>query len=200
MSSGNDWNYSADGGMKFEPATPGLHSAVIAEYNDLGEQPTPKGPKKFARFIFQLDETDDNGTRKEATLRFAQTWGTGDKFPSKIRKTLENWQGAPMSEQQMRDFDPQKLIKVACVVDVEHTRPNEDQRVYAIVTKIYKLKPTDAKLTISEGYIPRAERKQRAATANAVAAGPAIDDSDIPFMMLLPALLPALALCGSMIG
>jgi len=161
-------------GQDFEPASVDIHDAVCCEFQHIGMQDTPFGPKDKGMLVFQVAELDENGKRKEVSLYFTMTWGT-EKMPSLIRKVIEKWRGAAMSDADRENFELESLVGKPCRLDVVQKESQKTGRVRAHIDSI--LRPGETKLTPLD-YIPRAERQNAKGTNDKAGA---TKDPEVPW-------------------
>jgi hypothetical protein len=157
----------------FEPASIDIHDAVCAEFKDLGDVSGPYGVKHQGLLVFQVEEENDEGNRKEVRFYFNMTLGT-DSMPSNIRKYVEKWFGKEIDIDA--GFDPAVLEGQACRLDVDHKKSQKGDRVYAKIDSI--MKPGSKKLKV-KNYTPIDEREQRNGEEQESKAPE--EDDEIPF-------------------
>ena len=139
----------------FSLITQGLHPAICCEFIDLGTVDTRWGKKHKGAWVFQVDEREENGKRKEIRCSYNLAVGSVRK-PSKVQKLMGKWRGQPYTQEELEngDVDPEKPIGQPCLLDIEHTEV-EDGTTIHYVDMI--LPPGDMRLE-PEDYVPVAER------------------------------------------
>lgn len=135
--------------------TKGIHPAVCCEYLDLGIVETRWGKKPKGAWVFQVQETDEDGRRKEVKCKFNLTLGSAKK-PSKVQKMMGKWRGENYTQEELEngDVDPEKPVGQPCLLDIDHTTL-DDGTVVHFVDNV--LPPGEVRLK-PEGYVPVAER------------------------------------------
>lgn len=139
------------------PVSKGLHPAICCEFLDLGIVDTRYGKKHKGAWVFQVDERDDEGKRKEIRCKFNLAVGTPTK-PSKVQKLMGKWRGASYSQAELDngDIDPEKPVGQPCILDVEHATLDDGTLIHYVDSILpageVRLEPV--------GYVPVAERAQ----------------------------------------
>ena len=109
----------------------GLHHGVCVDAVDLGELDTPFGRKRKLSLIWELKETDDDGSHYIVGKRY--TWSLNEK--SNLRKDLERWRGGKFSLEQLQGgIDLEEFIGVNATLFITHNVT--DERTYANVESI----------------------------------------------------------------
>jgi len=116
----------------FDPAPPGLHSAVCCDVVDLGMVDGKFGPKRKLKLIFQLKAKNKQGERFQARASYTQSLMEG----SNLRRDLESWRGRAFNEVERKAFDVEKLIGVNCQISLKHNQSKSTGRTYAQITVI----------------------------------------------------------------
>ena len=139
----------------FSLITKGMHPAVCCEFLDLGIVETQYGKKPKGAWVFQVDELDDDGQRKEIRCKFNMTVGSVKK-PSKVQKLMGKWRGAPYDHEELEngDVDPECPVGQPCQLDIEHTTLDDGTTIH-FVEQIYP--PGDVCLE-PEDYVRTNER------------------------------------------
>ncbi len=136
----------AESGPAYEPAPEGTHSAVCCDVVDLGFVENQWGTKHFVQVRWQIDYLRGDDLRYELARRF--TLSLHEK--SALRPFLEAWRGKQFTEAELRGFDLEKLLDVACLLNVVHQE--REGRIYAHVTASIAL-PKGADRISVEGYV-----------------------------------------------
>lgn len=108
----------------------GEHEAVCVDVIDMGEQDTPWGSKRKVRFVWELDETRDDG--KPFLVSQYYTLSLLEK--SQLRKDLRKWRGQDLSRAEIRSFDLESMIKMPCRLVIELN--DKGEIIYANVAGI----------------------------------------------------------------
>jgi hypothetical protein len=116
----------------FEPAPPGLHSAVCVDVVDLGLVDGKFGPKRKLKLVFQLKTTNKQGERFQARASYTQSLMEG----SNLRRDLESWRGRAFTDAERKGFDVEKLIGANCQLNLKHNVSKSTGRTYAQITAI----------------------------------------------------------------
>lgn len=183
---------SAGNSTTFAPCPAGVHQAVCVDVVDMGLlEVTWNGQVKKqhkVRIVWQVEELMDDG--KPFIVQKRYTASLHEK--SKLRPELESWRGKAFTEDELREFDLEKLIGANCLLNVAHVQ--KDGKTYANVTAVMPLKRGMDRL-VAMGYTRVIDRKETP-TDPEHDQGPPITEDDIPFAWLMPLVLPALAVAG----
>ena len=118
-----DLNRKTEGGSEFEPAPEGVHNAVCVSIVDLGTQKerayqsTEIVEKRLVEIRWELDETRDDGKPFMIMKRYKQSLHE----KSALRAHLEAWQGKPFSDEQLDNFDLNRLLGRGCQIQIGRT-------------------------------------------------------------------------------
>ena len=115
----------------FEPAPPGLQSAVCVDVVDLGVVDGKFGPKRKLKIIWQTKAKNKLGERFQIRASYTQSLSEG----SNLRRDLESWRGRSFTPEERKAFDVERLIGVNCQINVKHNVSKEG-RTYANATAI----------------------------------------------------------------
>ena len=186
-------------GKTFTPAPAGVHQAVCVDVVDLGVlDVTWQGVTKKQRKVnvaWQLNEDRDDGKPylvfKRYTLSLHEKAG--------LRKDLESWRGKKFTDEEGRGFDIERLISVNCLLNVTHNQVGD--RTYANVVSIMPLAKGMPPIAARD-FVRKLDRQPDTAPAphhvSDEEMGAPLTDDDIPFAWLLPLVLPAVGLLGSL--
>lgn len=185
----------------FEPAPPGLHSAVCVDVVDLGIVDGKFGPKRKLKLIFQLKTKNKQGERFQACASYTQSLMDG----SNLRRDLESWRGRAFTEVERKGFDVEKLIGVNCQLNLKHNVSKSTGRTYAQITAIipavkgekllpenYQREPWPSE-DIGAAQAPRDERVYEVDPIDEGAAAQ-YDDDSTPFVAFLAPLVSLLGM------
>lgn len=115
----------------FEPAPPGLHSAVCVDVVDLGLVDGKFGPKRKLKLIWQTKARNKQGERFQIRASYTQSLAEG----ANLRRDLESWRGRSFTPEERKAFDVERLIGVNCQINVKHNVSKEG-RTYANATAV----------------------------------------------------------------
>jgi hypothetical protein len=169
---------SAGNSMTFTPCPQGVHQAVCVDVVDMGLlEVTWNGQVKKqhkVRIVWQVEELMDDG--KPFIVQKRYTASLHEK--SKLRPELESWRGRAFTEDELREFDLEKLIGANCLLNVAHV--SKDGKTYANVTAVMPLKKGMEKLTPRD-YTRVVDRTTTQQADPEHDEPPPITDDDIPF-------------------
>lgn len=114
----------------------GLHSAVIVDAVDLGNQESPWGAKHKLSLVFETQLQDEEGNHYILAKRY--TWSLHEK--SSLRKDLERLLGKKFTQEELlAGIDLEEvLINMSCQILVVHNET--DDRTYANIESILPYK------------------------------------------------------------
>lgn len=184
----------------FEPAPPGLHSAVCVDVVDLGIVDGKFGPKRKLKIIWQTKAKNKMGERFQIRASYTQSLSEG----SNLRRDLESWRGRSFTPEERKAFDVERLIGVNCQINVKHNVSKEG-RTYANATAIipavkgekllpenYQREPWPSE-DIGAAQAPRDERVYEVDPIDEGAAAQ-YDDDSTPFVAFLAPLVSLLGM------
>lgn len=138
--------FAKDTKREWTPAPEGLHQSVCVDVVDLGLVKTAYGEKHKARIVWQIEEVNpDTGKRFDARRDF--TLSLNEK--GHLRPFLEAWRGRKFTKEELEGFDLEKLVGVACQVQIVHNISDEGttyanvQAVVAPAKGVPKISPMD---------------------------------------------------------
>lgn len=182
---------SAGSSGNFKPCPVGVHQAVCCDVVDMGllevswNGQTKKQHK--VRLVWQVDEMMDDG--KPFLIQTRYTASLHEK--ARLRKDLESWRGKAFTESELASFDLEVLLGVNCLLNVVHNHKGD--ATYANVAAIMPLQKGASKIHVTN-YTRVIDRDPRQAEPDEP---PPVTEDDIPFVWLLPLVLPALGLLGA---
>lgn len=159
----------------YQAAPEGLHAAVCIDVVDLGLVPSEFGTKHKVQLRWALDEVDDQGRQYFVSRRYTLTLHK----KAALRQALEMWRGKPLTEQEAAGFDLEKLLHVACQVQVVHNA-TADGNVFANVQAVIPLAKGQLKPPVPADYVRMKDRAEARHVSPSDETGPAYDD-DVPF-------------------
>ncbi len=130
----------------FVPAPKGMQHAVCVDVVDLGEVDGKWGKKPKVRIVWQLAARMSDG--KPYLAQKMYTNSLHEK--ATLRKDLESWRGRRFSDDELNQFDLEKLITVNCQLQVIHDT-SDDGTVWANVQAVLPVS-TDVPPIQAEGY------------------------------------------------
>jgi len=176
---------SAGDSKTYTPAPAGVHQAVCVDVIDKGIlEVTYAGKTKKQHKIslaWQIEELRDDLKRYVVYKRY--TASLNEK--ATLRKDLESWRGRAFTREEEMAFDVESVIGANGLINIQHN--TKDGQTYANVVSIMPLAKGMVKLA-STDYV---REKDRAETPSADTSQ-ALTEDDIPFMWLVPFVLPAL--------
>lgn len=126
----------------------GLHSAVVVDAVDLGNQSSPWGEKHKLSLVFETQLTDEEGTSYILASRY--NWSLHEK--SNLRKDLERLLGKKFtSEELLEGFNLESLVGMSCNILVVHNET--DDRTYANIESLLPYKDERGRLA-KDGLAP----------------------------------------------
>lgn len=112
-------------------APDGLQNAVLVDVVDLGELDTPWGRKRKLSFVFELEDTDEEGNHYIVVKRY--TWSLNEK--SNLRKDLQRWRGSVFSKEELSEgVDMEAMIGLNATLFIAHNET--DEKTYANIETI----------------------------------------------------------------
>jgi hypothetical protein len=169
---------SAGNSSAFVPCPVGVHQGVCVDVVDMGMlKVTWNGVEKTQhkiRIVWQIEELMGDG--KPFIVQKRYTASLHEK--SKLRPELESWRGRAFTEDELQEFDLEKLIGANCLLNVAHVQ--KDGKTYANVTAVMPLKKGMEKLTATN-YTRVVDRKDDQQPDPEFNQAPPITDDDIPF-------------------
>jgi len=144
---------ASDNRKTWTPAPEGLHKAVCVDVVDLGIVDGQFGPRHKVRIVWQLEDVSpDDGKRFLVSQMF--TLSLNEK--ANLRKTLETWRSKKLSQDDLKGFDLEKLIKANCQLQIIHNITDEG-RTFANCQAVIPLGKGEAKLS-PQDYIRHKDR------------------------------------------
>ena len=135
---------SANGGGKdFEMHPAGVYPVRCTRIIDLGTQDGEwEGKAKKThkiRFAFESNQlmTEGEFEGQPFLITTSYTASLGEK--AKMRKDLQSWRGRPFTPQELEQFDLKNVLGKACYVNIIHSEPNKQGKVYANIGAIMPL-------------------------------------------------------------
>ena len=112
------WTQKMSNDKKFENPPAGTYGAVCIKVIDLGtQQVTWEGDTKYQRKVFIQWELDE-------LMEDKRPFVTGRKFTvsmhekASLRAFLKSWRGRDFTEDELKGFNPQKLIGAPCMLSL----------------------------------------------------------------------------------
>ncbi len=188
-------------GKTFTPAPEGVHQAVAVDVIDIGLKPNPFKPGSQQHKIdiaWQIAERRDDNKPYLVYKRY--TLSLNEK--ATLRHDLESWRGRPFTREEELGFDVESIIGANCLVNVQHKKSQDGTKTFANVMSVMPLLKNMPKIA-AEGYERKTPDNGWAHVSDEdVARGmddaPPMTDEDIPFAWLMPLIVPAVGLLGSL--
>lgn len=194
---------TAGDGKTFDPAPAGVHQGVCVDVVDLGMlDVTWQGKTKQQHKInvaWQIAERREDGKPFLVFKRY--TLSLGEK--ATLRKDLESWRGKAFTREEELGFDVERVIGKNCLLNIQHNESGG--KTYANVVSIMPLVKGMPEITAVD-YVRKKDRQETGSDARHISdeeiAGSSalVTDDDIPFAWLMPLVLPALAVMGSVLA
>jgi hypothetical protein len=187
---------------QFVAAPEGLHQAVCVDVIDLGQElnkfrdPPTMQPK--VRIVWQIDEVNpESGRRFEVAEKY--TLSLHEK--AALRHHLEAWRGKAFTDQELKGFDLEVLKGVNCQLQIVHKLGSKGG-TFANVQAIVPIGKNTSKIVPLnyERRVPKPASQHESAGSHSAPGGDDFqaDDSDVPFGLLLPFILPAILGLGAL--
>ncbi len=170
----------------------GLHAARCIDVVDLGLVQTEFGDKYQVQLRWVLPADSVTTGHQERAPICARKFTNSLHKKAALRQILEMWRNRPFTPAELEGFDLEKLLGVACQVQIVHS-PKADGSVYANVQAVI---PLSKGMTAPAAPADYVRVRDREAQRHVTDANKDDDDADIPFAWLLPLLLPMTALLG----
>lgn len=141
-------------GKEYTPAPEGVHNAVCVDVADLGMVSGQFGTQHKVKIVWELEEEMEDGRRFTV-----QKWYTASLHEkSNLAKDLRAWRGKPFSQDELKEFDLEKVMGAPCQLVVVHNDSDNGQ-TYANVQTILKAGAT--KLKPTGDYVRHKDRDDR---------------------------------------
>lgn len=124
----------------------GLHQGVCVDVVDNGMKDTEWGEKHKITIVWEVDATVEHA-QYALTVRKQYTLSMHEK--SSLRRDLESWSGASLTEEP---FDVEDMIGLNCQVQVVHNLSNNG-KTYANVQAVVPLGKSMVPMRGSETYV-----------------------------------------------
>ena len=119
----------------------GLHSAVLVDAVDLGQQESKFGTKHKLSLVFETQLQDEEG--KPFILVKRYTWSLHEK--SNLRKDLERFRGLKFTLEELTEgVDLEAYIGMSCQILVVHNETED--RVFANIESVLPYKDASGKV------------------------------------------------------
>jgi hypothetical protein len=141
----------------FSPCPEGLHAAVCVDVVDEGLVESKFGKREQVRLAWQIAEIDPTSGRRFDAIK---TYTNSLFRSARLRIDLDSWRGKPLSDDEARAFDLEKLLGVNCLLHVVHAQAQTDGHLYARVAVILPL-PKGTPHLIAVNYTRARDRAAR---------------------------------------
>jgi hypothetical protein len=115
----------------FQPCPEYTGSAVCVDVTPLKTVQTQFGPKEKFRFVFEIGETKDDGSR---WCVWSAPFTPSYHENSALRPFLRKWMGRELSQDEVKEFDTESLLGRAAHITVIHE--HSDGEIYANIALI----------------------------------------------------------------
>jgi len=127
--------------QEFPLCPDGLHSAVLVDAVDLGQQESKFGTKHKLSLVFETQLQDEEG--KPFILVKRYTWSLHEK--SNLRIDLERFRGHKLEASELKEgVDIESYIGMSCQILVTHNETED--RVYANIESVLPYKDASGKV------------------------------------------------------
>lgn len=189
----------------FVPAPEGVHQAVCVDVIDKGlveETWEGKTAKRHKILIsWQIAEARDDGKPYLVSKRY--TLSIREK--ANLRKDLESWRGRAFTPAEEAQFDVESILGANCLLNIQHRESKG--KTYANVVSIMPLVKGMPKMTASPDYVRVINRPKDAQAESGEHYQPehqpepeAITMDDVPFVWMMPLVLPSLLALGGLVA
>lgn len=160
-------------------APEGLWQAVCVDVWDVWTEQRPEafggGLTDKTRIVWEINKQDKENNRPHQ-VSMIYTASLHDK--ATLRKHLEAWRGRRFTEDELKEFELEKLLGANCQLQVIH-HLSGNGKVYANVQAIVPLGQGTTKMRASTDFVRRKDRKAAETQAPKAAGEPGEDD--VPF-------------------
>ena len=149
----------------FQPCPEYTGSAVLVDVTPLKTVQTQYGPKEKFRFVFEIGETNDDGT---PWCVWSAPFTPSYHENAALRPFLRKWMGRELTADEVKNFDTEELLGRAAHITVIHE--HSDGEVYANIALIQPDKSAQP-LTPSGKFVRMKDRSAAPTGQNAGAPG-----------------------------
>jgi len=160
----------------FTPAPQGLHAAVCC---DVWEPWTEERKAEWGggivdktRLVWLIEEINPQSSKP---YEASQIYTLSLHPKAKLRAHLESWRGRKFTDEELEQFDLERLIGANGQIQIIHNIGDTGD-VYANVTAVVPAAKNAAKLRVPDGYVRRKDRVGRDEPAVS-----ATDEEEVPF-------------------
>lgn len=130
-------------GTDFQPHPAGPYPARCTRIVDLGSQRGEfKGESKLSHkilFSFESSEPMPDGEKKGQPFLVTAKWTASLSEKALMRKHLESWRGRKFTQPELDKFDLKNVLGKPALLNIVHSDPNPQGRVYANIAGIMTL-------------------------------------------------------------
>lgn len=125
-------------GASFTLANRGMHSATVVAVVDEGKHLNEKYNKvsNIVSIGFEITQKNEETGEDENLVIFSRRYTNSLHKNSALRKDLESWLGAPMSKDQVDQFNLRQILGKSCTINVVHTQSQDGTKTYANIANI----------------------------------------------------------------
>ena len=137
---------------EFQPASNGLHSAILADVVDLGLVQGKFGPQEKVRLVFIVDEQDDEGKPIRVVETCALTLDPKSRLTERVNALMPG-------SRNVKDLalDPETLVGKRCQLITEQST-NDQGRTYANVKSALPLGKDSPKVSIPLNFVRQKDK------------------------------------------
>lgn len=125
---------------------PDTYQARCVQFIDIGEQKNPQdgNTRRQCMLIFELPterikiKDKETGEEREMPRMMTGTYTLSMSEKSNLRKTINQWRGVALSDEEARRFDVSKLLNVPCMLSVVHKTSTKSGNAYATIGGVSK--------------------------------------------------------------
>lgn len=160
-------------GGNFKPAPEGICKAVCVDVVEMDNVSTAYGIKDLVRIVWETDNLMDDGRPFLASKRYSKTIN----IKSNLRKALRAWRGKDYTDEELDNFDIEKVIGASCQLNIVH-EVGKDGNTYANIDAIIKSKE---KLEPTGRYIRIKDRPEQEKKVVTIGAKKEEEDDDVSY-------------------
>ena len=162
----------------FTPAPEGMQPSVCVDVVDLGLIDQGYGEKPTVDIKWQIGEIEKESGKPFLVMK---RYNNSLHKKATLRKDLETWRGRRFTLEELKGFDLEKLIEKNCQLQIIHSSPTDEGKIYANIETIIPLSKGMEKLT-PQDYIRVKDRGDGDTPTPTEKTEPApADDDDLPF-------------------
>lgn len=161
---------------KFEPCPAGPQVGVLVDVIDLGMKETAYGQKHKVRLVWQTSELMTN----DKPFVVSREYNLSLNEKATLRKDLESWRGKKFTDTEAEAFDLETLLGINGTLNVIHTEPTPDGKIWANVLSIAPMMKGMPRIKATPDYVRVCDR-DALATQDAHDEAGNVPDESVPF-------------------